>query len=147
MYRLVGGIAILLAGCANLDLDPFAAWQAELQPTGPEPVTGRVALATEGSANFAAGIDIEGLVGAVYGWEVAAGSCAAPGPRIGGLATYPDVTAADSIAGSVGRGRGKVQRVVGNAQLSTSGRYHGRVVRAGERTAVLACGDLLRAGS
>lgn len=136
MYERSVGIAILLAGCANLDYDPITRWRADVRPVAPAEVSGQVAVQYDGGRGFEAAIALRGAVGTTYGWEVASGSCAAPGARVGGLAAYRDVTTEDEEVGDVATSI--------NAPLSPQGRYHARIVDPQNRTTVLACGDLLR---
>lgn len=137
MYKRSVGIAILLAGCADLTYDPVERWRAEVRAVGTAEVSGQVAVEYDRGLDFEAAIALSGARRATYGWEIATGGCAAPGDRVGGLAAYRDVTT-DSIVGT-----GSVTTAV-NAPLSPGGTYHARVVDPENRTIVLACGDLLR---
>jgi hypothetical protein len=93
------------------------------------------------ATSFDVELEADGLPAGEYGWEVAAGSCADPGNRLGTAASYATLTA-DEVGAVTGS-------ATVAATLTALGEYHGaifRLVTQGEeevRVAV-ACGDLER---
>jgi hypothetical protein len=146
MYRFAAGLTILLAGCADLDFDPSATWRADLVPTTEAAVSGTLGAETQGSGTFATGIVMVGAPATRYAWEVAAGSCDARGPRMGGAAAYPDLVTTGPTEENPNptEGSAQVTRTVVNVSLLPRGRYHARILDGEDRTTVLACGNLVR---
>ena len=80
-------------------------------------------------------IDITGAEATRYGWQINNGTCAEPGPVVGGRGNYPDVTTdAD--------GRGTIERTFVSEVLTSDREYHAVIVDAATRQTIIACGDL-----
>lgn len=132
---LAAAVLALAAGaCADLNYNQPAAFQGDLAATTAELVTARVAAVYEG-LNIEAGMDLTGSPSTAYGWQINRGTCASPGGLVGGRGSYPDVTTSDL-------GIARVERTFINSTLEPGGTYHAVILRASDRTVVLACGNL-----
>lgn len=125
---------VVLAACDDDPVDPIVPveWLATL--TGDD-VEG-VASASAAGNSFDAAIEIENAEeDAVFTWGVYAGTCAAPGARIGAADRYPDLeVAADGTA--------EAEAEV-NAALDEEDPYIVRVLdESGAQTVTIACGVL-----
>lgn len=92
--RLLVALFVPVIGVAACDDDPVTVdpvvWLADLD--GAE-VTGIASVAST-NTTFEASIEIQGAAeDAVFTWEIAGGTCAQPGDRIGAADNYPDLEA------------------------------------------------------
>jgi hypothetical protein len=133
--KIFAAVLALAAGaCADLNYNAPTAWQGQLAPTTLEDVGGSVAAAYQG-VSIEAGLDLHGAPNTSYGWQINRGTCAAPGQMVGGRGSYPDVNTNDI-------GTGRLERTFINSSLNDGGAYHAVLVRAADRTVILACGAL-----
>lgn len=125
---------IVLAACDDDPVEPIVPveWLATL--TGDE-IDGIASASSAGNA-FDAAIEIEGAeADAVFTWDVSAGTCAAPGARIGAADDYPDLEVAED-------GTAAAEAEV-SAALDEEGAYIVRVRdETGQAAVTVACGAL-----
>jgi hypothetical protein len=138
MHRRVVLAALLAlgaAGCSDINYQAPTAWRADILPVGPvdQGVAGSSAAASQGRRTTEAGISIDGQAGATYSWRINQGTCASPGPLLGGQGAYPSFTAEAD-------GEGEVQRTFISALMETGEQYHVTVLLAGGNT-IVGCGD------
>jgi hypothetical protein len=133
--KILAAVLALAAGaCADLNYNSPTAWQGQLASTTAEGVTGSVAAAYQG-VSIEAGLDLLGAPNTSYGWQINRGTCAAPGQMVGGRGSYPDVNTTEI-------GTGRLERTFINSSLNDGGSYHAVIVRASDRSVILACGNL-----
>jgi hypothetical protein len=133
---LVGILAVLPAACVHDVAGPDRSlWEATLTGTAAHPLVTGSAAAISRSRSTEAGIRVSGLDPGEYGWEIRAGSCAAPAALIGSQAQYPELVV---DAG----GEASVDGAIVSGRLESGQRYH-VAVRNGT---VVACGDLVEWG-
>lgn len=117
---------------------PPTAYRARLLPTmAGSSISGTVDAVSQGRRETAAGLNAVGELDTKYGWQINEGSCAQPGPMLGGRGGYPDFTTDDE-----GRGRVNETFIVGLIERERP--YHAVIVDATTRTTILACGDFER---
>lgn len=126
---------IAVAACDDDPIEPIDAveWEAELAGTGEYADVEGVAAMAFTATSFDAGIEIAGATeDDVFAWEVAEGTCAEPGDRLGAAAAYPDLEVAAN-------GTASADADV-NAVVDEDGDYIVRVIEdSGEEPVVVAC--------
>jgi hypothetical protein len=127
-------LACAATACADITYTAPIAFEARLQNRTGDGVTGQVAAVTQ-HRNTQAGLDVSGQEATTYGWQINNGTCAQPGPIVGGRGNYPDVTTdAD--------GQGTIERTFVAELLVTDREYHAVLVDAATRQTIIACGEL-----
>ena len=111
-------------------------YQAELVGAGEHEDVEGLATVTARSTSFDAEIEIANAeADAEFTWQVASGTCAAPGSRVGSAAQYDDLE-----VGEDGTASAEAEVPVG---LSASGSYIVRVLdESGDEPVTVACGAL-----
>lgn len=133
--RLIAAFTLATAAaCSDITHTEAVALQGRLTSRTEDGVFGQAAAVSQ-FRNTEAGIDVTGASLTTYGWQINHGTCAQPGPILGGRGNYPDVTTTD-------RGTGQIQRTFVSEILRDGEEYHGVIVDAATRKIVLACGDL-----
>lgn len=130
------------AGClGDSTFQPPTAFRARLLPVQGSGISGTVEAISQGRRETAAGLNMVGTPGTTYGWQINEGSCAQPGPMLGGRGAYPDFTTNAEDASQPGRGRVNETFIVG--LITREDPFHAVILNAG-RTTILACGDFER---
>ena len=127
-----------LAACSEITYQAPVAWRGTMLPRNDSGVTGSVAAVSQGRNNTEAGMDVDGNPGTTYGWQINRGTCASPGPILGGRGAYANVTTNAS-------GEGTIETTFIAALMPRDEQFHAVVVDAQSRTTILACGDLAEA--
>lgn len=127
---------LAVAACDDDPVQPSAdiEWEAELTGVGEYAEVEGLAAMSSSRTSFDVAIEIANATeDDVFAWEVAEGTCAEPGDRLGTAADYPDLeVAADGTAGA---------EADANAALDEDGDYVVRVIDdSGEAPVVVACG-------
>ena len=122
------------AGCSDITYTAPIAFEAHLQNRIGDGVTGQVAAVTQ-ARNTQAGLDVNGQEATKYGWQINNGTCAQPGPIVGGRGNYPDVTTNSD-------GLGTIERTFVSELLTSDREYHAVLVDAATRQTIIACGEL-----
>jgi hypothetical protein len=132
---LVG--AVVTGSCSDAVIPLITTWEGSLEALKPGGPRGSLAVISQpGRAQTSLQL-IQGRANATYSWRIKSGSCAAPGDIVGGVASYPQLTAGDDGAVS---GQTTLSR-----ELSPDGSFAGWIYEAsavGEPP--VACGDLRR---
>lgn len=128
-------LALGAAGCSDISYQAPTAWRADIDPVGPvgQAVTGSSAAASQGRRTTEAGISVDGQPGVTYAWRINSGTCAAPGPLLGGQGAYPNITAEAD-------GEAEVIRTFISALMETGEQYQVTVLLSGTST-IVGCGD------
>jgi hypothetical protein len=138
MHRrvLAALLALGAAGCSDITYQAPTAWSADVLPVGPvgQAVDGNSAAASQGRRTTEVGISIDGQPGTTYSWRVNLGTCASPGPLLGGQGAYPDFTAEAD-------GEGEVTRTFVSALMESGEDYHVTVLLGAEGTTIVGCGN------
>jgi hypothetical protein len=138
---LVAAALVAACGSSTAPVPHPVTWDVELGgAAGFDDVTGE-GVVTATLASFEVEIELGGLAAGSYDWELAAGTCAEPGGRIGAASAYEELT---SDAGGNASGSATVTAV-----LAPAGNYHIAVFssdgESNEQVRVdVACGDLDR---
>lgn len=127
-----------LAACGEITYQAPVAWSGSLLPRNDSNVTGTVAAVSQGRRNTQAGIDVVGEAATTYGWQINEGTCASPGPILGGRGAYADVT-------TNANGEGSVEFTFVSDLMPSGEQFHAVIVNAQNRSLILACGDLTEA--
>lgn len=137
MFRPSAVLLVLaaLAGCGEITYQAPVAWRGTMLPRNDSGVTGSVAAVSQGRNNTEAGMDVDGAANTTYGWQMNQGTCASPGPILGGRGAYANVTT-DSD------GEGSVESTFVAALMPRGEKFHAVIVDPQNRTTILACGDL-----
>jgi hypothetical protein len=120
--------------CSDVTYQPQTAFSANVLPLSTPPVRATVAAVSQGRRETRAGIELTGAGGTTYGWQINEGTCATPGPMLGGRGAYPDVV---TNAG----GGGEVNQTFIAGLMRRGDSYHAVIVDAATRANILACGN------
>ncbi|HEX6368086.1 MAG TPA: hypothetical protein VF006_04075 [Longimicrobium sp.] len=137
MYRPFAVLLLLAssAACSDLTYQAPTAWRGTLLPRTEAGITGSVAAVSEGRRQTQAGFEMDGTAGTTFGWQMNHGTCANPGPILGGRGAYANVTTNAS-------GEGRVESTFISVLMSPGEQFHAVIVDAQNRSLILACGDL-----
>lgn len=131
------------AGClGDATYQPPTAYRARLVPTTGNALSGTVDAVSQGRNETQAGLNVIGEPGTTYGWQINEGTCAQPGPLLGGRGAYPDFTTTD--ASSTNPGRGRIDETFVIALMERERPYHAVIVNPANRATILACGNFDR---
>ena len=137
---MTAAAAFMVACDSATDPAVYPEWTGELEgATGYEQVEGDVEVKSKGST-FTAKIDVTGAAQGAYRWEVAGGTCAQPGSRVGAAAAYTNL--------DVGQEGTASRNVTVTGTLNGTSTYHAAVFRMVDDARVdVACADLERDNS
>jgi hypothetical protein len=130
--------AAALAACDDDPIQPVPAveWAADVVGVGEYAAVEGIAAVSARQTSFDADIEIAGAgEGAAFTWQVAAGTCAEPGDRIGAANRYPDL---EGEADGTAAAEANV-----TAALDEEEEYIVRVLdESGDEPVTVACGAL-----
>lgn len=137
MYRPLAALLLLAsaAACSDVTYQAPVAWQGTLLPRTDLGVTGAVAAVSQGRRQTEAGFEMDGPANETFGWAINTGTCANPGPILGGRGAYANVTTNNN-------GEGRIQSTFVSALMSEGEQFHAVIVDADNRSLILACGNL-----